>query len=122
MPQKSSGIIILLVYLVGEAMLKVDPELSKRMKLPDSFNASECFLCGQCSAICPLGIDLNPRLLFRYVLLGLEDKIMENSENIYKCLLCRLCEVECRAGVHIAENIRALRTYINRDIYRITRS
>jgi Fe-S oxidoreductase len=47
---------------------------------------------------------------------------MENYENIFKCLLCRMCETECRAGVHIAENIRALRTYINRDVHRITRS
>jgi heterodisulfide reductase subunit C len=102
-------------------MLKVDSEFYTLMKLPASFNASECILCGQCSVICPIGIDLNPRLLFRYVLLGIEEKVVENSENIFKCLLCRMCEVDCKAGVHIAENIRALRTYINRDIHRITR-
>ena len=103
-------------------MLKVDPEYHKRMKLPAGFNASECLLCGQCSVICPLGTELNPRLLFRYVLFGIEEKVMENSENIFKCLLCRMCEVDCRAGVHIAENMRALRNYINRDIHKITRS
>ena len=103
-------------------MLKVDAEYRKQMKLPDGFNASACLMCGQCTAICPLGIELNPRLLFRYVLFGLEEKVMENSESIFECLLCRMCEVDCRAGVHIADNIRALRSYIDRDVYGITRS
>ena len=31
--------------------------------------------CGVCTATCPLGIDLLPRRLFRYVLLGLEDRV-----------------------------------------------
>ena len=100
-------------------MLEVNPGFYKSMKLPETFNASKCFICGQCTAICPIGIELNPRLLFRYVLLGIESKVLENTENIFSCLLCRMCEVDCRAGVHIAENIRALRNYINRDVYGI---
>jgi len=58
-----------------EDMLEVNPELTKSMKLPDDFNASVCLVCGQCQAICPLEIDVNPRLLFRYVLFGLKDKV-----------------------------------------------
>jgi len=104
-----------------EDMLEVNPELTKSMKLPDDFNASVCLVCGQCQAICPLEIDVNPRLLFRYVLFGLKDKVIENTENIFSCLLCRMCEAGCSPGVHIAENIRALRTYINRDIHGLTK-
>jgi heterodisulfide reductase subunit C len=33
-----------------------------------------------------------------------------------------MCQENCPADVHIAENVRALRVYINRNIYGITRS
>jgi len=59
-----------------------------------------------------MGIELLPRKLFRYVLLGVEEKVRENSATIYSCLLCKMCEVNCPAGVHIAENVRALRYYL----------
>ncbi|MHB0884355.1 MAG: 4Fe-4S dicluster domain-containing protein [Bacillota bacterium] len=83
------------------------------------FNASACMNCGVCSAVCPMGIELLPRKLFRYVLLGMEDQVKENTETIYSCLLCKMCEVNCPAGVHIAENVRSLRHFINRQVFRL---
>ncbi len=75
--------------------------------------------CGVCSAVCPMGIELLPRKLFRYVLLGIEHKVVNNAEAIYSCLLCRMCEANCPAQVHIAENVRLLRHYLNRKVFKI---
>jgi heterodisulfide reductase subunit C len=103
-------------------MLKVDSEFLTSMKLGDDFNASACINCGSCTALCPIGVNLLPRQLFRYVLMGVKDKVLDNTENIYACLLCKMCEENCPADVHIAENVRTLRTYINRNIYGLSRS
>ncbi len=102
--------------------MKVDSEFLNQMKLDDDFNAAACINCGSCSALCPLGIDLLPRRLFRYVLLGARDKVQENINSIYSCLLCKMCEENCPAGIHIAENIRSLRAYFNREVYGLSRS
>jgi heterodisulfide reductase subunit C len=103
-------------------VLKVDSEFLNSMKLADDFNASACINCGSCTALCPMGVNLLPRLLFRYVLIGAQDKVLESTEIIYSCLLCRMCEDNCPADVRIAENVRALRVYINRNIYGLSRS
>ena len=94
-------------------MIKVSSELAARMKNAEGFNASACFHCGTCSALCPLGYKVLPRKLFRDVMFGLEDKVRASIPQIYSCLLCRMCEVNCPSGVHIAENIRSLRVLIN---------
>jgi heterodisulfide reductase subunit C len=104
---------------VREEMLKANPEFLEAMSVAGSFNASACINCGACTALCPIGINLLPRKLFRYVLIGAEEKVLENIPLIYSCLLCRMCEDNCPAEVRIAENVRTLRTYINRKVYGI---
>jgi heterodisulfide reductase subunit C len=69
-----------------------------------------------------MGLDLLPRRLFRYVAAGLEDKLLENSQTVFSCLLCRLCEENCPRDVSIAENVRFLRNYVNRKVYRLVAS
>lgn len=93
-------------------MAQVNPGFIDEVVKSKTFNAAACMNCGVCSAVCPMGIELLPRKLFRYVLLGVEDKVRENSETIYSCLLCKMCEANCPAGVHIAENVRVLRYYL----------
>ncbi|MFZ5596103.1 MAG: 4Fe-4S dicluster domain-containing protein [Bacillota bacterium] len=100
-------------------MLSVNPGFVRKVKGPSQFNASACMNCGVCSAVCPMGIELLPRKLFRYVLLGMENKVLDNTETIYTCLLCKMCEANCPAGVHIAENVRTLRRYINKNVFKI---
>ena len=100
-------------------MALVNPDFAEEIGKPEAFNASACMNCGVCSAVCPMGIELLPRKLFRYVLLGLEEKVQKNSETIYSCLLCKMCEANCPAGVHIAENVRSLRYYLNKKVYKI---
>jgi heterodisulfide reductase subunit C2 len=82
---------------------------------PSGFDAEACMNCGLCSATCPLGIDVLPRRLFRYVVLGRRDAIVAQSEVIFSCLLCRACEQSCPAGVHITENMRLLRGWLLRE-------
>ncbi|MBF7083839.1 4Fe-4S dicluster domain-containing protein [Desulfallas sp. Bu1-1] len=100
-------------------MALVNPGFVDAVKQSEAFNASACMNCGVCSAVCPMGIELLPRKLFRYVLLGLEEKVLENTETIYSCLLCKMCEANCPARVHIAENVRFLRSYINKKVFKL---
>jgi len=95
----------------------VSPELAERVREAGAFDAEACMNCGVCTAVCPLGIDLLPRRIFRYVELGMEDRVLAETETVYSCLLCRLCEESCPAGVHITENVRTLRHHLNRTLY-----
>ncbi len=97
--------------------MKVDTEFLSALKLGGEFDARMCINCGTCTALCPLGVELMPRRLFRYALLGNRDAVLGEAETIFSCLLCRLCEANCPAGIHIAENVRTLRTVVNRDVY-----
>lgn len=100
-------------------MAQVNPDFVDEVKRSDKFNAASCMNCGVCSAVCPVGIDLLPRRLFRYVLLGLKERVLENKDTIFSCLLCKQCEVNCPAKVHIAENVRSLRYYMNKKVFRL---
>jgi len=97
--------------------MKVDPEFLDRLHLNGEFDARLCMNCGTCTALCPLGIELLPRHLFRYALLGNREKVLGSVDPIFSCLLCRMCEANCPAGVHIAENVRVLRAVVNREVH-----
>ena len=97
--------------------MKVDPEFLSHLHLGGEFDANMCMNCGTCTALCPLGVELMPRRLFRYALLGNREAVLGDTENIFSCLLCRMCEANCPAGVHIAENVRTLRSYVDREVY-----
>lgn len=95
----------------------VNPALMAEVGAYDGFNASACMNCGVCTAVCPMGIEVLPRRLFRYVLLGMEEQVRGELERVYSCLLCKMCEVNCPAGVRIADNVRSLRHYLNRRVF-----
>ena len=91
----------------------VSSDLSARLRSLGPFDAELCMNCGTCTATCPLGIDVLPRQVLRHALLGLTDRVLEDSEAIFSCLLCHLCDVSCPAGVHIADDVRLLRRFLN---------
>ena len=91
-----------------------NPRLGDGLPRPDGVDADALMDRGVCPAICPMGVDVEVRRLFRYVLLGMEDKVRAETERVFSCLLCRMCEENCPAGVHIAENVRTLRHHIVR--------
>ena len=97
--------------------VRVSHDLAARIGASRPFDAGACMNCGICTAVCPLGLDLLPRRLFRYVELGLEERVLAETETVYSCLLCKACEESCPAGVHITENVRSLRHYINRTAF-----
>lgn len=103
-------------------MNKTNPNFIEEFGRAGTFNAAACMNCGTCTGLCPIGLDIMPRQLFRYVLLGLEDKVMAQTETIFTCLLCKMCEENCPAGVKIVENVRTVRNYINRKLYKISRN
>jgi len=103
-------------------MTKVNSNFIDEIKTAESFNATACMNCGVCTAICPMGLDLLPRQLFRYVVIGVEEKVLENQETIFSCLMCKMCEQNCPAGVNITENVRTLRRYINRKVFGLSRN
>jgi len=103
-------------------MSVIDSQFIDKIRALDSFNATACMNCGVCTAVCPMGLDLLPRQLFRYVIIGSEEKVLSNQNTIFSCLLCKMCEQNCPAGVKIAENVRTLRVYINKEVFRISRS
>ncbi len=86
--------------------------LADELRLIGSYDAEACMNCGVCTAVCPLEIDLLPRRLFRYVELGLGERVRAESEAVFSCLLCRACEESCPASVHITENVRVLRHWL----------
>jgi len=102
------------------SMARVDAGLAGRVGGSTGFDAAACMNCGTCTAACPMGLEVLPRRLFRFVMLGMEDGVRESTEAIYSCLLCRMCEESCPAGVPIAENVRSLRRYLNREVFRIS--
>lgn len=95
-----------------------NPRLLDEIRELGSFEASACMSCGGCTAVCPMGIDVLPRTVFRHVLLGLEERLEEDAEAVFSCLLCRMCEVTCCCGaeVRISENIRSLRRHLTRRL------
>ncbi|MGP8072472.1 MAG: 4Fe-4S dicluster domain-containing protein [Thermoplasmata archaeon] len=97
--------------------MKVDTRFLDDLHLGGEFDARLCINCGTCTALCPLGLELLPRRLFRYALLGDREAVLGNEETIFSCLLCRMCEANCPAGIHIAENVRTLRNYLNREVH-----
>ena len=103
-------------------MTRVNSKFLEEVRCSEDFNANACMHCGLCTALCPIGLELLPRRMFRYVLIGLEDKVLENTETIFSCLLCKMCEENCPGGVHITENIRCLRCHINRVNHKLGRN
>ena len=97
--------------------MKSDPTFLRDLHVGAEFDAQLCMNCGTCTALCPLGIELMPRELFRRAVLGDREGVLGQKDTIYSCLLCRLCEANCPAGVHIAENVRTLRVALNRELF-----
>ena len=88
------------------------PGLDGELARLGDFDAQLCMNCGTCTATCPLGIDVLPRRVLRYAVLGLGGHVKAESEAVFSCLLCRACEANCPAGVHIAEDVRLLRRWL----------
>ena len=72
--------------------VKTDPSLMKDLRHFGLKDASKCFHCGNCTAICPLSTPENPfpRKLMKYAQMGLKDKILKSPEP-WLCYYCGDC-------------------------------
>ena len=78
---------------------------------PGGEHVLDCFLCGTCTAGCPVSeIDtsFNPRKIMRQILYGIKNETLSNGE-IWKCYQCHACVAHCPQDVRFADIIRVLR-------------
>lgn len=92
---------------------KVDPNLIKDLKAFGLNDASKCFHCGNCTAVCPLSTPDNPfpRKLVRYIQLGQKDKIASSPEP-WLCYYCGDCSAKCPRGAEPGETMMVMRRYL----------
>jgi len=72
-----------------------------------------CMQCGNCSSACPLSTGENtfPRKIYRYLQLGLKDKVLESPEP-WLCYYCGDCNTDCPRGAEPAETMMATRRWL----------
>lgn len=73
--------------------------------------AYHCYQCSQCTGGCPISRTrtvYNPRKEMRRVLVGQEEKVLENLE-LWSCLTCGLCKSRCPHNVDLVSFVREVR-------------
>ncbi len=72
-----------------------------------------CMQCGNCASACPLSTGENtfPRKIYRYLQLGLKDKVLESPEP-WLCYYCGDCNTDCPRGAEPAETMMATRRWL----------
>ncbi len=78
---------------------------------PGGANVLNCFLCGSCTAGCPVNeIDdsYNPRKIMRMILLDQKEALLASPE-LWKCNQCHTCVAHCPQDVRFADVLRTLR-------------
>lgn len=69
-----------------------------------------CMQCGTCTGSCPNAdaMDVTPRQLWRMVLLGLKDEILD-TKTFWLCSSCYYCTLRCPRGLPLTEAIGDLK-------------
>jgi heterodisulfide reductase subunit C2 len=75
-----------------------------------------CIQCGTCTGSCPnaFAMDLTPRQLWRFVLLGQHETVF-HSRTFTLCSACYFCTLRCPRGLHLTEAMHALKQAASRD-------
>ncbi len=91
----------------------IDPELYQEVAKFGAKDMEICMQCGICSASCPLstGTDTFPRKIYRYLQLGLRDKLLK-SPVPWLCYYCGDCNLDCPRGAEPAETMMATRRWL----------
>ena len=79
--------------------------------VPGGERVLDCFLCGTCTAGCPvseLDEGFNPRKIMRQILYGMKSETLSDGE-IWKCYQCHACVAHCPQDVRFADIVRVLR-------------
>ena len=86
---------------------------------PGGERVLNCFLCGTCTAGCPISEltdDYNPRRIMRKILAGMKEDVLGGNE-IWKCYQCHTCVAHCPQDVRFADVVRALREMAQQEGY-----
>ncbi len=69
-----------------------------------------CYQCGQCTAVCPSGADLEggPRRVMRYVLTEQVERLL-GSDDVWRCTGCGSCTDVCPMELDVAGTLARLR-------------
>jgi len=92
---------------------RVHPELADEMKHYGGDTVTECFNCGNCTAICALSENdvTFPRQFIRYMQLGLTDQ-MKGSLDPWLCYYCGDCSETCPRESEPGELMMAARRWL----------
>jgi len=85
--------------------------LDQVMRRAGGERVANCFLCGTCTAGCPVSAqcaEYNPRRIMRMVQLGLRDEALGAPE-LWQCSQCHVCVAHCPQDARCADVIRVLR-------------
>jgi len=100
--------------------IKADPNFKKEISMmPGGENLLQCYLCGTCTAGCPVSeIDdtYSPRTIMRLALIGSRKELLSSPE-IWKCSQCHVCVAHCPQDARPADVIRVLRNLAVKEGY-----
>ncbi|MGI6039423.1 MAG: 4Fe-4S dicluster domain-containing protein [Clostridiales bacterium] len=100
--------------------IQVNPLFKKEIStLPGGEKLMQCYLCGTCTAGCPVSeIDgeYSPRTIMRLALIGAREELLSSAE-LWKCSGCHTCVAHCPQDARPADVIRALRSLAVREGY-----
>ena len=93
--------------------LQVNPDLLIDLEKFGVQDASACFNCGNCTAICNLSSEFTPfpRKVIRYLQLGLKEKLIQSPEP-WLCYYCGDCTETCPRQANPGEVMMGLRRYL----------
>lgn len=92
---------------------QVNPDFLINLKNFGVEDATACFNCGNCTAICNLSSESVPfpRKVIRYLQLGLKDKLIQSPEP-WLCYYCGDCSETCPRQANPGEVMMGLRRYL----------
>ncbi len=92
---------------------QANPDVLMELKKFGVADATVCFNCGNCTAICELSSETNPfpRKVIRYLQLGLVDKLLQSPEP-WMCYYCGDCSQTCPRQANPGEVMMGIRRYL----------
>src|SRR5512137_684585 len=93
--------------------IRVNPKLIDEIEQYGAEDISQCYHCGNCSAVCPHSKEpfIFPRRSMRNLQMGLESK-MEGSLEPWLCYYCGQCSEQCPRGAEPGETMMSLRRWL----------
>lgn len=104
--------------ILSEIKLSSDVVGSRFIKEVENLSGQKilsCYVCGKCSAGCPISflMDIQPHQIVRLIQLGQEEEVLK-SRTIWLCSSCFTCASRCPRGISLTAIMEALRALVLR--------